>query len=181
MKQFFDDVIIWIVKHLVLVWFKCFHHPILSFHHSISEFCGPHRDLLCLDEFPIYIYMCVCVCVCVSYSCLYICPSTFLQNHILHNLFMIWCEWFLDLINYILNFMLFYMSWYKCSTSLYSGKHCWFPNSSLYKCSTSLYCIVFKTGMVKEPKKVPVTSFFTSSGGFDWTELLFDSQLKLSV
>ena len=76
----------------------------------------------------IYIYLCVCV-FCISYSCLYICPSTFLQNHILHNLFMIRCEWLLDLIDYILNFMLFYMNWYKCSTSPYSGKHCLFPNS----------------------------------------------------
>ena len=78
----------------------------------------------------INIYPCVCVYF-VSYSCLYICLSTFLQNHILHNLFMIWCEWFLDLIDYILNFVLFYMSWYKCNTSLYSGKHCLFPNSSI--------------------------------------------------
>ena len=108
----------------------------------------------------IHIYISLCVCVfCISYSCLYICLSTFLQNHILHNLFMIWCEWFLDLIDYILNFVLFYMSWYKCSTSLYSGKHCLFPHSYIlffvsYNWKKKrLFCIVFKTRMVKEPKK----------------------------
>ena len=84
----------------------------------------------------IYIYVCVCVCVCcISYSCLYICRSTFFQNHILHNRFMIWCGQFLDFINYILNFMLFYMNWYKCSASQCSGKHCLFPNSYiLFSC-----------------------------------------------
>ena len=28
-----------------------------SFHHSISEFCGPHSKLLCLDEFPNSIFV----------------------------------------------------------------------------------------------------------------------------
>ena len=36
-------------SYLESVWFKCFHHPILSFHHSFSKFCGPHSQLLCLD------------------------------------------------------------------------------------------------------------------------------------
>ena len=84
-------------------------------------------SLFTLGKGPKCMCVCVCVCVfCITYSCLYICPSTFWQNHILHNRFMIWCGWFLDFIE---NFMLFYMNWYKCNTSLYSGKHCLFPNS----------------------------------------------------
>ena len=127
------------LKHFDILFYTLFHWNIifLDFFFLFVYTQQPPSTLshFTLGKGPniyIYIYMCVCVCVCVfcvSYSCLYICPSTFLKNHFLHNRFMIWCGWFLDFIDYILNFMLFYMNWYKCNTSLYSGKHYLFPNS----------------------------------------------------
>ena len=134
---------------------------------NFSLFTHNTHHPLCLSsplEKAQNVYVCVCVCVfCITYSCLYICPSTFWQNHILHNRFMIWCGWFLDFIE---NFMLFYMNWYKCNTSLYSGKHCLFPNSYIlffvsYNWKKKrVLCIVLKTWMVKEPKrKVPIPGF----------------------